>query len=460
VAQTRPEALPIARVGRPSAIALALLGLLALASTWATGLGVTDSLWAPAFLRGYALAWLCYAAAGIVVTRARARPRWLLVWIVLVAVGLRLIALEHTHRISADAYRYLWDGRVANAGLNPFRYPPDAPELKSLRDESWRHINFKHIPTIYPPAAERLFAVLARVRDTDIEAFRWTFALFDLACVVLLIPLLRRTGRPPESVLWYAWCPLAVAESTAGAHVDSFGLFFLLLAFLLTARADGRPGLLSGIALAASVMSKGFALLAVPLFLRRGGWKAAAGFFVTSGLLLLPYLGAGRQLFAGLGAYMRAWETNASIFIVINEQLQRVVVDNFLVTRVITLGAVTAVVAVLTWRLRPGLEPLLAATFTAFGAQLFIGAPTLPWYVLWLLPALCWWAIPGLVLFTLTVSLQYYARWIYPGNRPMQYALLWAGYVPVYLLLISQLVVSRATSRRPIPEPRSGLPTS
>ena len=439
---------------------LIAVGLLALASVWATGYGVTDSVWAPAFLRGYALAWLCYVAAGIVVTRARARPRWLLVWIVLVAIGLRLVALEHTHRISADAYRYLWDGRVANAGLNPFRYPPDAPELRGLRDESWRHINFKHIPTIYPPAAERLFALLARVREADIQAFRWTFALFDLGCVLLLIPLLRRTGRPAELAVWYAWCPLAAAESTAGAHVDSFGLFLLLLALLLTSREDGRPGLASGIALAASVMSKGFALLALPLFLRRGRWTTAAGFFVTSFLLLLPYLGAGSRLFAGLGSYMRAWETNASLFIAINEQLQKVVVDNFLAARIITLGLVLAIVAVLTWRLRPGLEALLAATFIAFGAQLFIGAPTLPWYVLWLLPALCWRAIPGLVLFTLTVSVQYYARWIYPGNRPMQYALLWAGYVPVYLLLISQLVVSRATSRRPIPEPRPGLPTS
>jgi hypothetical protein len=41
-------------------------------------------------------------------------------------------------------------------------------------------------------------------------------------------------------------------------------------------------------------------------------------------------------------------------------------------------------------------------------------------------------------LFTLTVSVQYYARWLFPGDRALHDALLWAGYLPVYLLLVAQ----------------------
>src|SRR5262249_37657681 len=38
---------------------------------------------------------------------------------------------------SDDVYRYLWDGRVQRAGLDPYRYPPDAIELAPLRDADW-----------------------------------------------------------------------------------------------------------------------------------------------------------------------------------------------------------------------------------------------------------------------------------------------------------------------------------
>ena len=37
--------------------------------------------------------------------------------------------------LSSDLYRYIWDGRVQRAGINPYLYPPSAPELAVLRDE-------------------------------------------------------------------------------------------------------------------------------------------------------------------------------------------------------------------------------------------------------------------------------------------------------------------------------------
>lgn len=427
------------------------LGLALAGALWTTGPAAPNAAWAPAFLRGYAAAWACYVVAGVVVSRARQLPRWVLVWIVVAAVGMRLVALARTPPLSTDVCRYLWDGRVANAGLNPFAYPPDAPELRRLRDRNWREINFKHIPTIYPPAAQMLFAGLARARERDAEAFRWTFALFDTGSLLVLVALLRRTGRPPPRVIWYAWCPLAITEVTAGAHVDALALFLFLLALLATPRDDARPGIASGCLLAASVMAKGYALLAVPFFVRRGGWRFPLAFVVVCAVLLTPYAEAGPQLFTGLQAYTAAWKTNASIFLVIDRLLARVTEGHFGLARWVTTGMVLVLIAMLLWRQKPGLEWLLGASFAAFGAQLFLGAPTLPWYAIWLAPALCWWAIPGVTLFTLTVSTQYYGRWLYPGDHAAQYALLWAGYMPVYLLLVGQLIYQRLDRRRSAP---------
>jgi hypothetical protein len=369
-----------------------------------------------------------------------------LIWIVVAAVGLRVVALQRTPPLSTDVWRYLWDGRVANVGISPFLYPPDAPELRHLRDENWHPINFRHIRTIYPPAAQMLFAGLARVRDSDAEAFRWAFTVFDLGNVLLLALLLRRTKRPPERVIWYAWCPLVVTETTAGAHVDPFGLLLLLAAFVFASRREGRPGFASGAALAGAVMAKGYAVLVVPFFLRRGGWRLTLSLVAVSAILAAPYVGAGRLLFSGLTEYLKAWETNSSVFLLLDGQLTKVTDAHFGIARAVTVLAVVAVIARLAWRPQPSLEWLLACSFAAFGAQLFLGAPTLPWYVIWLVPALCWWTIPGIVLFTLTVSVQYYARWIY--DAPLHDTLLWAGYLPVYALLLAQVIWTRLPRHR------------
>lgn len=424
----------------PASWALLALGVAAATALWTTEPPVTHRTWAFVFLWGYFLAWICYLAASIITTRAPGLPRWILLWIVVVAISLRLICLVRTPALSSDLWRYLWDGRAANAGINPYLYPPDAPEVRHLRDGNWQPINHKPIPTIYPPLAQMLFRALALVRDRDAQAFRWAFALFDVGSVLLLMALVGRTGRPPERAIWYAWCPLPATEVTAGSHGDAFGLFLLLLALLLAARSSPRAGPASGLALAGAVMAKGYPLLALPFFVRRGGWRVLLPFAAACLALLAPYLGARRHLFTGLRIYLGTCETNSGVFVLINQLLADFTPRHFIVTRHLMAVAVLAIVVCLTWRQKPTAEWLLGATFAALGAQLLISAPTFPWYVIWIVPVLCWWTIPGLVLFTLTVSAQYYARWLFPGDQAAHYRLLWAGYLPVYALLIAQVV--------------------
>jgi alpha-1,6-mannosyltransferase len=57
------------------------------------------------------------------------------VWIVIgAAVALRAVLLTAPPILSTDIYRYVWDGRVQAAGINPYRYIPADPALTSLRD--------------------------------------------------------------------------------------------------------------------------------------------------------------------------------------------------------------------------------------------------------------------------------------------------------------------------------------
>ena len=57
-------------------------------------------------------------------------------WVVLlVAAALRLPLIVSPPFLSTDIYRYVWDGRVQAAGVNPYRYLPADPALASLRDD-------------------------------------------------------------------------------------------------------------------------------------------------------------------------------------------------------------------------------------------------------------------------------------------------------------------------------------
>ena len=79
-------------------------------------------------------------------------------WFVgLTGLFFRLTLLPLTPTLSDDIYRYLWDGRVQLAGVNPYAYAPDAPELMRLRTDEFASINHPSIPTIYPPLTQLAF---------------------------------------------------------------------------------------------------------------------------------------------------------------------------------------------------------------------------------------------------------------------------------------------------------------
>ena len=52
---------------------------------------------------------------------------------------------------------------MAAAGLNPYALAPAAEELTPLRDEIWRRMPHKEVPTVYPPLAIAAFSIASRL---------------------------------------------------------------------------------------------------------------------------------------------------------------------------------------------------------------------------------------------------------------------------------------------------------
>jgi alpha-1,6-mannosyltransferase len=239
-----------------------------------------------------------YALAVFIVLRHRLGGAALAV-VFAVAVVARAIALPAPPILSTDVARYVWDGRVQAAGVNPYRYVPADPQLAGLRDKSiYPKINrADYAVTIYPPAAEMMFFLATRVSES-LTMMRLTMIGFEAVTVLALLALLAHDGRPAARVLIYAWHPLPIWEFAGTGHVDAAAIALMTLALFAAVR-DRR--VLAGIALAAGTLVKPFVLLVAPPLWRRWDWRLPAAFVATVVVCYLPYLSVGTGVLGYLG---------------------------------------------------------------------------------------------------------------------------------------------------------------
>src|SRR5215469_1866790 len=166
----------------------------------------------PAFVIMALLQGAAWAVAALVILR-RPDPPPVLALVIGTAVLLRLVALAAPVFLSDDINRYVWDGRVQAAGINPYRYIPTDPELEPLRDNSiFPNINRNnYAPTIYPPIAQMLFLLANRLGGT-VLTLKLFFVAIEAVGIWALILLLQAVGAPREQIVLYVWHPLPVWE--------------------------------------------------------------------------------------------------------------------------------------------------------------------------------------------------------------------------------------------------------
>ncbi|MBV9813209.1 MAG: DUF2029 domain-containing protein [Acetobacteraceae bacterium] len=255
------------------------------------------------FLAVLALASLVYGGALALLLPARGRAA--LVLVVAVAVALRIVPMATTPFLSTDAYRYVWDGMVQRAGINPYRFVPADPSLASMRDAAvFPMINRpEYAPTIYPPGAQLVFAAVARL-SPSLLAMKAAMLLAEAVAGVAMVLLLRRAGMAEGRLAIYAWNPLFAWEYAGNGHVDALAL--ALIGIALLAAATRRPGW-SGIALAGAVLTKFVPAVLAPALWRprdpASKWRLPVAAVATVALAYLPYLSVGPKVFGFLGGY-------------------------------------------------------------------------------------------------------------------------------------------------------------
>ena len=315
-------------------------------------------------------------------------PRPALVVVAAVAIGLRLALLPEAPHLSTDAYRYVWDGRVQAAGINPYRHIPADPALEFLRDTAiFPNINrADYAPTIYPPAAQIFFQAVARISDS-LLAIRIAFVLCEALTIAVLLDLLRRLGQPAVRVLAYAWHPLAVWEIAGSGHLDA-AMIAVMMAGLWVALVPGRR-LLAAAILAVAALIKPPAVFALAAVWHRWDWRAPAVALGVVVALYLPYLSVGIGVIGFLPGYLGEEHiaTGDGFWVVASLQT---LVGPLALARPIYLALALGILGTLA--LRVALHPdrdrqaVLTRLFWTFFAFVFLLSPDYPWYWMILLP--------------------------------------------------------------------------
>lgn len=78
------------------------------------------------------------------------------------AIAFRVLLLASFPNLSDDIYRFVWDGKLIDAGINPFTYLPshyieNNISVDGLTSELYGKLNSPNYFTIYPPFAQFLF---------------------------------------------------------------------------------------------------------------------------------------------------------------------------------------------------------------------------------------------------------------------------------------------------------------
>ena len=354
----------------------------------------------------FAVGSICALVAGRI---ARGANENAALFVILIgAAAMRLVLLLSEPTLSSDIYRYVWDGRVQAAGINPYRHVPAADALATLRDSDvWPHINrADYAVSIYPPGAQFVFLAVTRVGES-VLAMKFGLLLFEAAGISVIIALLRRLGKPSTCVAAYAWHPLPVWEIAGNGHVDAAMMALLLAGLLLF--VHGRM-LIAGVLITLGALIKPLAVLILPVLWRPWDWRLPVCAAVTFILAYVPYLSVGWGVFGFVPGYVQEEGFASGNGFKLLWLLQQVTgplrygTAGYVAVSMVVLGAIALAVGLRSDRTVHSSMRAAAWMLIAF---LVLTSPNYPWYFLVLVPFLA--LSPSATAWVLTsVSVLFY----------------------------------------------------
>ena len=249
-------------------------------------------------------------------------------YLLIAGVVFRLLLLFSVPNLSDDVYRFIWDGRLAANGINPFSYLPteimQMPPITGITKELFSLLNSQGHYTIYPPVLQGIFWLAAKLFPVNVFAaivfLKCIIVLFEVSTFLLLVQLLKKLSLSKHLSLLYILNPLVITELTGNVHFDGVMIFFVLLAFLFLLKNNWQG---SAISLGMGVATKLLPVLFLPFLVNRLGWKKGSLYSliaVVTTLILFAFIfdvATVKHLLNSIDLFIRKFEFNASVYYVV-----------------------------------------------------------------------------------------------------------------------------------------------
>ena len=308
---------------------------------------------------------------------------------------LRFMLIFSFPMLSDDIYRFIWDGRLAINGINPFNFLPsyfieNEISVQGINYELYSQLNSPNYYTVYPPVCQAIFTLACWLFPNSIagSAFVMKIFMFAFECgsIFLLIKLIEHYRSPFKNVLLYTLNPLVIIEIMGNLHFEGAMIFFLLLSIWLMFK---KRMVLSAVAIAFAIASKLLPLLFLPFLVRRLGWKNSIQYFGIIGIVLIglfsPLL---NEVFVqnfgeSLDLYFQKFEFNASIYYLLRWLFTFITGYNqiAIISPLLGLTVFAGIIIYTVKEKMPSSKNLFEAMLFGICLYLFLATTVHPWYV-------------------------------------------------------------------------------
>jgi hypothetical protein len=342
-------------------------------------------------------------------------------WFILVGILFRIVLIPSEPFLSDDIFRYLWDGKIVAAGINPYKFAPTDIHLLEYRDEIvYPNINFPGIATSYPPVSQFMF-LLNNWLGGSVLSWKLMLLTVEIFLVLIILKLLPKFGLGQNRLLIYFFNPLLIIETYSSGHLEIIGVFFFWLAvYLFYKNFDWN----SVIVIALSMFSGIVPLPGLFSYLNR--WEFNGGIYqLTTSLMKLLDVKEYQWMVQNLSGHLEIFYINHALYYKVFVLFILVVV---LIDQLNKLRATSRFRSI----------NFIQRSFILTAVFLLL-TPTLhPWYLIWIIPFLIFipnWSWIGL---TLLIQISYFVLKDFALISEWKESLwvLLAQYVPFYLVLI------------------------